>query len=83
MLNQLHIATQEDDKLIFLKHMITNGWPNSIKEVPPKIQAYWTFHEELTSKDGLALKGTRIVIPKSRHKQVLTMIHETLGSRKV
>ena len=32
-LNQLHIATQEDDKLIFLKHSITNGWPNSIKEV--------------------------------------------------
>ena len=42
-LNQLHIATQEDDKLILLKHMITNGWPNSIKEVPPKIQAYWRF----------------------------------------
>ena len=47
-LNQLHIATQEDDKLILLKHMITNGWPNSIKEVPPEIQTYWTFHEELT-----------------------------------
>ena len=75
-LNQLHIATQEDDELILLKHMITNGWPNSIKEVPPEIQAYWTFHEELTIEDGLVVKGTRIVIPQSKHKQVLTMIHE-------
>ena len=41
-LNQLHTATQEDNKLILLKHMITNGWPNSIKEVPPEIQAYGT-----------------------------------------
>ena len=39
-LNQLHIATQEDDELILLKHTITNGWPNSIKVVPPEIQAY-------------------------------------------
>ena len=39
-LNQLCVATQEDDELILLKHMITNGWPNSIKEVPPEIQAY-------------------------------------------
>ena len=76
ILNQLCIATQEDDELILLKNTITNGWPIFIKEVPPEIQAYWTFHEELTIDDGLVLKGTRIVIPKSKHKQVLTMIHE-------
>ena len=51
-LNQLHTATQEDDELILLKHTITNGWPNSIKEVPPEIQAYWTFQEELAIEDG-------------------------------
>ena len=52
-----------------------NGWPNSIKEVPHEIQAYWTFCEELTIKGRLVLKGTRIVIPKRKHKQVLTMMH--------
>ena len=75
-LNQLRIATQEGDELILLKHTITNGWPNSIKEVPPEIQAYWTFCEELTIEDGLVLKGTQIVIPMNKHKQILTMIHE-------
>ena len=75
-LNQLCIATQEDDELVILKHTIINGWPNSIKEVPHEIQAYLTFHEELTIEDGLVLKGTRIVIPKSNHKPELTMIHK-------
>ena len=75
-LNQLCIATQEDDELILLKHTNTNAWPNSIKEVPPEIQAYWTFHEELTIEDGLVLKGTQIVIPKNNCKQILTMIRE-------
>ena len=74
-LNQLHRATQEDDELLLLKHMITNGWPNSIKEVPPEIQAYQTFHEELTIEDGLILKGTQIVIPKNKHKNILRVIH--------
>ena len=76
ILNQFHIATQEDDELVLLKHTITNGWPTSIKEVPQEIHAYWTFHEELTIKEGPVLKGTRIVIPKSKHEQVLTMIHK-------
>ena len=67
-LNQLCRATQEDDKLVLLKYMITNGWLSSIKEIPPEIQAYWTFHEELTIEDGLILKGTQIVIPKNKHK---------------
>ena len=73
---QLHVATQENDEIVLLKHTITNGWPNSIKEVPHEMQAYWTFHEKLTIEDGLVLKGTRIVIPKSKCKQVLTMIHK-------
>ena len=46
------------------------------KGVPPKIQAYWTICEELTIEDGLVLKGIRIVLPKSKHKQVLPMIHK-------
>ena len=75
-LNQLCTATQEDDELILLKHMITNGWLNSLKEVPSEIQAYWMFQEELTIEDGLILKGSWIVIPNSKHKQILQLIHE-------
>ena len=58
ILNQPCTATQEGGELILLKYKITNGLSNSIKEVPPEIQAYWTFQEELTIEDGLVLKGT-------------------------
>ena len=60
--NQLRLATQEDDELALLKHTIMQGWSNNIKEVPNILQSYWTFREELTVEDGPVLKGTRIVI---------------------
>ena len=44
-LNQLQIATHEDDELALLKDTITQGWSNTIKEVPGEFQAYWTFRE--------------------------------------
>ena len=41
-LNQLHVASQENDELVLLKHTITHGWLNTIQEVPYELQAYWT-----------------------------------------
>ena len=75
-LQQIRIATQEDDKLALLKHTTTQGWPSNIKEVPSVIQSYWTFREELTIEDGIILKGTRIVIPAKKWEVVLKLIHE-------
>ena len=65
-LQELHKATQADNELTLLKHTIMSGWPSTIKEIPPVLQPYWTFHEELTIEDGLILKGTRIVIPSKK-----------------
>ena len=45
-LNNLRIATQDDDKLAILKHIIQLGWPKNIKEVLSEVQPYWTFHDE-------------------------------------
>ena len=75
-LNQLQIATQEDNKLALLKHTITQGCPNTIKEVPNKLQAYWTFQEELMVQDGIVVKGTRIVIPEKKCDPTLKTLHE-------
>ena len=60
---------------MILKYII-QGWPKTIKEVPPEIQKYWTFHEELTIEDGLILKGMRIVIPDGKRGEILNQIHE-------
>ena len=52
------------------------GWPSSIKQVPPVFQPYWTFKEELTVEDGLILKGTRIVIPHKKSEDILKLTHD-------
>ena len=67
---------EEDDTLAILKYTITQGWPQSIKEEPTKIQPYWSFHGELMIEDGLILKGTRIVITSKKQEAILNLIHE-------
>ena len=49
---------------------------SSIKDLPSKIQPFWTFREELTIEDGLILKGMRIVIPSKKQDTILNLIHE-------
>ena len=75
-LNKLRVSTQANDELALLKHTIMQGWPCSIKQVPPVLQPYLTFREELTVEDGLILKGARIVIPNKKHEAILKLIHE-------
>ena len=75
-LQQIRIATQEDDELALLKHTITQDWPSTIKEVPSVLQSYWTFREELIKDNGIILKGTKIGIPAKKCEAVLKCIHE-------
>ena len=75
-LQQIRIATQEDDELALLKYTITQGWPSNIKEVPTVIQSYWTFREELTIEYGITLRGKRIVVPAKKQEAVLKCIHK-------
>ena len=75
-LQQIRIATQEDDELALLKHTITKGLPSTIKEVPSVLQSYWTFREELTIEDGIILKGRRIDMHAKKCEAILKLIHE-------
>ena len=75
-LHKIRLATQADNSLTILKHIIQHRWPKTVKEVPQEIQKYWTFHEELTIEDGLILKGMRIVIPEKMREGILKQIHE-------
>ena len=52
-LHKIRQAHQANNSLTILKHIIQQGWPKTVKEVPQEIQKYWTFREELTIEDGL------------------------------
>ena len=75
-LQQLRVATQADNELAILKNTIMQGWPKNINQVPPELQPYWTFREELTIEDGLILKGTTIVIPNKQWQAILKQLHK-------
>ena len=80
---QIRIATQEDHELALLKHIFTQGWPSTSKQVPSDLQSYWTFREELTIEDRIILKGTRLVIPVKKCEAILKLIYEGhLGQNK-
>ena len=76
-LQELQQATQADDELELLKHTIMSGWPSTIKKILQVLHPYWTFHEELTTEDGLILKGTQIVIPNEKCETILNQIHDS------
>ena len=59
-----------------MKHIIQQGWPKTIKEVPTEVQKYLTFCEELTIEDGLILNGTRIIIPDKKREEIFKLIHK-------
>ena len=63
-LQEICMETRLDDELASLMHVIVNGWPETIKELAPALNPYWTFREELTVENGMVLKDTHIVVPK-------------------
>ena len=36
-------STKQDETLVVLKEIVTQGWPEKIKDLPPELQPYWTF----------------------------------------
>ena len=40
------------------------------------LREFWTYRDELSILDGLVLKGTRIIVPKVCHEEVLAKLHE-------
>lgn len=69
--------TAKDTNLQHLRNIIIAGWPLSNKEVETDVQPYWKFRDELTTQDGLILKGNRIVVPVRLRKDFLDRLHST------
>lgn len=74
-IRQIQEETGKDTTLHSLRAVITQGWPNKRAECPEFLHPYWNYRDELTVADGLVLKGTRIVIPKTLQPDVLRQLH--------
>ena len=73
--DQIKKETAKEEVLLSLRAVITQGWPNTRSECLSHLHAYWNYRDELTVTDGIILKGTQILVPKSRHPDVLRQLH--------
>ena len=60
---QIQHLPQEDAILKTLAGVITHGWPDSKLRLPPEVQDYFPFKEELALQNGVIFKRDRVVIP--------------------
>ena len=75
-LQEIRVAMQEDDQLALLKYTITHGWPNTIREVPSKIQPSGPSGRSLQLKMGLSWKGHILSFSSKKCQSILYLIHE-------
>ena len=73
--SQIQAETVSDTTLSALREIIMHGWPGKRSDCPAFLHAYWNYRDKLTVANGLILKGTRIVIPKSLQPDVLQQLH--------
>ena len=73
--NEIRKETKADLVLDQLQGIIKAGWPDSIKDLLPVIRSYWPYRDELSVNDGIIMKGSRIIIPKTQQKIILYQLH--------
>ena len=55
--------------------VIMTGWPDDKVKVLLCIREYWPYWDELTTQNGLAFRGTRIIIPSSMRAEMTDRAH--------
>lgn len=69
------IATENDNDLQTLKNYIVKGWPKNVNLIPDNIKPYFKYADELNIINGLIFKGTRLIVPQTLRKDLLSKIH--------
>ena len=73
---KLRHHTSIDSMLLLLIDHINNGFPDSSNQCPYSIKPYFSFRDELSTCNGLVLKGhNRVVIPTSLRRQAINLLH--------
>ena len=75
-IDQVKQAASTDKQYLDLLELIEKGFPQSRNKVlPSHAREFWGVHERLSCIDGVALMDSRVVIPRSFRKQILTNLH--------
>ena len=73
---KFHQHTANDPDLKLLIDHINNGFPDTSAKCPECIHPYFSFRDELSTCNGLVLKGNnRVVVPASLRQQAVNLLH--------
>ena len=75
-IEKLKDSTQRDPILATVYQLTQQGWPHQRRHVPRLARRYWDFRDELSTDDGLLLKGPRLIIPGELQEEYLSRLHE-------
>ena len=64
-IKEIQEATEQDPTLRSLKVIIQKGWPETKAEISDEMRPYFHIRDSLQVKDGIILKGERLLIPTS------------------
>ena len=62
-IEKLKDSTQRDPILATVYQLTQQGWPHQRRHVPRLARRYWDFRDELSTDNGMLLKGPRLIIP--------------------
>ena len=57
--------------------LVQHGWPKERRRVPNMAKYYWDFRDELSTDEGLLLKGPSLIIPAALRESYLQRLHES------
>ena len=75
-IEKLKDSTQRDPILATVYQLTQQGWPHQRRHVPRLARRYWDFRDELSTDDGMLLKGPRLIIPGELQEEYLSRLHE-------
>ena len=75
-IEKLKDSTQRDPILATVYQLTQQGWLHQRRHVPCLARRYWDFRDELSTDDGMLLKGPRLIIPGELQEEYLSRLHE-------
>jgi len=77
LMREIEDDTRRDGIMQQLKLMIQTGWKETQHEVEPVLRPCFHVRDELSTQGDLIFKGERVVIPKSRRKDMVERVHSS------
>ena len=75
-IEKLKDSTQRDPILVTVYQLTQQGWPHQRRHIPHLARRYWDFRDELSTDDGMLLKGLRLIIPGELQEEYLSRLYE-------